>query len=137
MKILLKIVYGLVMKTSILVGGQAVIEGVMMRVPGAYATALRLKNGKIISQKFEFESIIDNKGLKKYIIIRGMIHLYESMKIGYKTLNWSATVFEEQEKTKKTSNALLINFFEYIANFISIVFAITLFYFLFFFLGLL
>ena len=37
----------LVMKPTILVGGQAVIEGVMMRVPGAYATAVRDPNGKV------------------------------------------------------------------------------------------
>ena len=46
MNIAIKTIYLFIMKTSILVGGQAVIEGVMMRVPGAYATALRLKNGK-------------------------------------------------------------------------------------------
>ena len=73
------------MKTSILVGGQAVIEGVMMRVPGAYATALRRKDGSIISKRYNFESIIEKKGLKNYFILRGMIHLYESMQIGYKT----------------------------------------------------
>ena len=39
-----KTIYLLLMKSSILVGGQAVIEGVMMRVPGAYATAVRLKD---------------------------------------------------------------------------------------------
>ena len=115
------------MKTSILVGGQAVIEGVMMRVPGAYATALRLNNGEIISKRFEFKSIIDRKNLKNYIIIRGMIHLYESMKIGYQTLNWSATVFEEQEKPKKQPNSFFNRFFEYVANLFSILFAISLF----------
>ena len=41
----------LTMKPSILVGGQAVIEGVMMRVPGAYATAVRDPEGKIHIQK--------------------------------------------------------------------------------------
>ena len=51
-------------------GGQAVIEGVMMRVPGAYATALRLKNGKIIAKKYNFKSIIDKKNRKKNIIIK-------------------------------------------------------------------
>ena len=42
------------MKPSILVGGQAVIEGVMMRVPGSYATAVRDPNGKIHIQKEDF-----------------------------------------------------------------------------------
>ena len=51
-KISYHILYLLVMKTSILVGGQAVIEGVMMRVPGAYSTALRRKDGSIISKRY-------------------------------------------------------------------------------------
>ena len=56
------------MKTSILVGGQAVIEGVMMRVPGAYATALRLKSGKIIFKRFEFFSITEKHNLKIFLL---------------------------------------------------------------------
>jgi len=127
MKTFIKTIYLLIMKTSILVGGQAVIEGVMMRVPGSYATALRLNNGKIISQRFEFKSIIEKKNLTNYLIIRGMIHLYESMKIGYQTLNWSATVFEEQENPQEKSQSVLSNIVEYIANLFSIVFAISLF----------
>ena len=49
----------LTMKPSILVGGQAVIEGVMMRVPGAYATAVRDPEGKINIQKKNFQSITE------------------------------------------------------------------------------
>ena len=44
------------MKPSILVGGQAVIEGVMMRVPGAYATAVRDPEGKVHVDKYDFTS---------------------------------------------------------------------------------
>ena len=89
------------MKTSILVGGQAVIEGVMMRVPGAYATALRLKNGKIIFKRFEFFSITEKYNLKNFFIVRGFIHLYESMKIGYQTLDWSAETYDEENNIKE------------------------------------
>ena len=74
MNLLIKTFYMIYMKTSILVGGQAVIEGVMMRVPGAYATALRLKNGEIISKRFNFISIIEKHQMKKYFIIRGFVH---------------------------------------------------------------
>ena len=45
--IMIKTILISIMKPTILVGGQAVIEGVMMRVPGAYATAVRDPNGKI------------------------------------------------------------------------------------------
>tara|TARA_Y100000590_G_scaffold469107_1_gene654905 strand:- start:222 stop:1175 length:954 start_codon:yes stop_codon:yes gene_type:complete len=115
------------MKTSILVGGQAVIEGVMMRVPGAYATALRRKDGTIIAKRKEFKSIIDKYNIKNYIIIRGMFHLYESMKIGYQTLNWSASIYEEEQENKKKSNSVITSIFEYIVNLLSICFAIGLF----------
>jgi len=51
-----KIIINTLMKPSILVGGQAVIEGVMMRVPGAYATAVRDADGKIHVDKHNFTS---------------------------------------------------------------------------------
>ena len=128
MNIFFKTIYLLIMKTSILVGGQAVIEGVMMRVPGAYATALRLKNGKILSKRVDFQSIIEIKGLKNYFIIRGMVHLYESMKIGYQTLNWSATVFEKENSIQgEEKNSFFQQAMEYISNIVAIVFAISLF----------
>ena len=51
-----KILYVLLMKSSILVGGQAVIEGVMMRVPGAYATAVRKSDRTIAIDYHQFHS---------------------------------------------------------------------------------
>ena len=126
-KILYHILYLLVMKTSILVGGQAVIEGVMMRVPGAYATALRRKDGSIVSKRYNFESIIEKKGLKNYFILRGMIHLYESMQIGYKTLNWSADIYEEAENPINSKKSFFQNIVESISNIIAIIFAVSLF----------
>ena len=91
-------IYLLLMKSAILVGGQAVIDGVMMRVPGAYATAVRLSDQSIHFQKYNFTSIIEKYKLQKLYFIRGIIHLYESMRIGYSTLEWSA---EQQGKSKK------------------------------------
>ena len=109
MNLLLKSLVMFFMKTSILVGGQAVIEGVMMRVPGAYATALRLKNGKIIFKRFEFFSITEKYNLKNFFIVRGFIHLYESMKIGYQTLDWSAETYDEENNNKsKNSNKYML-----------------------------
>ena len=126
-KLIYKISYLLIMKTSILVGGQAVIEGVMMRVPGAYATALRLKDGKIIAKKYNFTSIIEKKGLKSFIIIRGMFHLYESMKIGYQTLNWSASIYEKEQGKRRKENSNTQIIMDYLGNILAILFAISLF----------
>lgn len=110
-----------IMRSTILVGGQAVIEGVMMRVPGAYATAVRKKNGEIEIKRHSFESMITNNRFLSLPIIRGMIHLYESMKIGYGTLQWSAEI---SEPNINQSN----KFLDSILSLLSIVFAIGLFF---------
>ena len=55
----------LVMKPTILVGGQAVIEGVMMRVPGAYATAVRDPKGKVHFVRHKFVSITEKSNFWK------------------------------------------------------------------------
>lgn len=108
------------MKPSILVGGQAVIEGVMMRVPGSYATAVRDPNGEIHIQKEDFTSITESSSFWKRPIFRGMASLYESMKMGMKTLNYSADIaMPEEEPQSKLS------------EFLSTVFAISLAVFLF------
>ena len=128
MNLLIKTFYMICMKTSILVGGQAVIEGVMMRVPGAYATALRLKNGEIISKRFDFTSIIERYKMKNYFIIRGFLHLYESMKIGYQTLDWSADIYESENNNSKNNKESILNtFFEKLVSIFSIVLSIGIF----------
>ena len=110
-----------IMRSTILVGGQAVIEGVMMRVPGAYATAVRKKDGGIEIKRHSFESMITNNRFLSLPIIRGMIHLYESMKIGYGTLQWSAEI---SDPNINQSN----KFLDSILSLLSIVFAIGLFF---------
>ena len=119
-----KLLYILLTKSSILVGGQAVIEGVMMRVPGAYATAVRLKDNTIIFKRKTFKSIIEKKAMEKKIIIRGMINLYESMKMGYETLEWSAQMNEDTTTVSKDKNIFL----DFFINLLSVVFAISLFF---------
>ena len=99
-----RVIVNLIMKPSILVGGQAVIEGVMMRVPGAYATAVRDSKGKIHIDKNNFTSKAENNNKWKKPILRGMISLFESMKIGMKTLTWSANIATpEEDKMKEPS----------------------------------
>lgn len=86
---------------SILVGGQAIIEGVMMRVPGAYAIAVRNPKGEIITRREEFISLTEKVAFLKKPVIRGMIALFESMKMGIKTLNDSAEIAYEEEANKE------------------------------------
>ena len=111
-----------VSKSSILVGGQAVIEGVMMRVPGAYSTAVRDPEGKIHTNRHDFESITDRKPGFKKPIIRGAVSLFEAMKMGFQTLQWSADIAmpEENENINPIVDALM--------TLVSIGLAISLFF---------
>ena len=106
-------------KTSIMVGGQAVINGVMMRVPGFYSTAVRNPKNEIIFNRKKHTSIVERYKCNNIPIIRGFLHLVDSMKIGFKTLEWSAEIAEEETPSNK-----LISFF---MTLLSIGFAITLF----------
>ena len=120
----------ILMKPSILVGGQAVIEGVMMRVPGSYATAVRDPNGNIHIQKKEFTSITETSAFWKKPIFRGMASLYESMKMGMKTLNFSVDIAmpeeEPQSKIGEFFSTLFLSTLEFQELHISLLLGIIL-----------
>ncbi len=111
-----------IMKPTILVGGQAVIEGVMMRVPGAYATAVRDPKGKVYVDRHDFKSITERSNLWNKPIFRGMAGLFEAMKMGMATLNWSADIAMPEEKDKKPNPIM-----EFLSTVFAIGLAITLF----------
>ncbi|NOZ74247.1 MAG: DUF1385 domain-containing protein [FCB group bacterium] len=99
----------LIGKPSILVGGQAVIEGVMMRVPGAYATAVRDPDGVIQIQQAPFTSRIESSALWKLPVLRGIMSLYEALRMGLKTLQWSADIALPEEAADTGLKARLAN----------------------------
>ena len=86
------------------VGGQAVIEGVMMRSPHFYTVSVRDPKGKIQMKQKAFESLTGRVKIFNVPILRGIVHLVESMAIGFRALNYSNLVFlgedEEDEKEK-------------------------------------
>lgn len=84
------------------VGGQAVMEGVMMRNGDKYAVAVRTQDQKIEIITDECKSIIKNKKLTKLPIIRGVLNFVDSMVLGMKTLAFSASFFEEEEDEANT-----------------------------------
>lgn len=88
----------LMAKSTILVGGQAVIEGVMMRVPGGYATAVRRKDGSMTIANHDYEPLTQRYRWARWPIVRGVIALFESMKIGMGTLQWSADIAMRDEE---------------------------------------
>ncbi|MCK4957631.1 MAG: DUF1385 domain-containing protein [Candidatus Cloacimonetes bacterium] len=95
-------------KKQIQIGGQAVIEGVMMRGPKHLATAIRRKDNSIEIKKDSFESITTKIKFLGFPFIRGFTSLIEMMIIGFKTLNFSASRAEldwqeDEKETKEKS----------------------------------
>jgi len=90
-----------------MVGGQAVIEGVMMRVPGAYAVAVRDPEGQIQTKRHSFTSATEKSRWLKLPLVRGSVHLYEALKIGLATLNWSAEVAYPDEAGESSMSGII------------------------------
>ena len=76
---------------NINIGGQAVIEGVMMRSAAAVATAVRCPNGEIIVETASTSVNATNK-LTKIPMVRGIVSLFDSLKIGISSLHFSAVI---------------------------------------------
>lgn len=102
------------------VGGQAVIEGVMMRGPGYTATAVREPAGTIVVQKEATKSIADTYPILEKPFLRGCVALYESLVIGMKALSFSAKAAGDEEEEMSNSEIA-------ITMVISTVFAIAVF----------
>lgn len=81
------------------IGGQAVIEGVMMKNADVYAVAVRKPNQEIVVEKNTYKSKGELSKLFKLPILRGIIAFIDSMTIGSKTLSFSASFYEEEEAT--------------------------------------
>ncbi|ACA56121.1 DUF1385 domain-containing protein [Clostridium botulinum] len=83
------------------VGGQAVLEGVMMRGKNGIATAVRKTNEEIVVNKENYTPYTKKSFFFSLPIIRGFVSLIESLVIGIQTLNYSASFFEEQVEESK------------------------------------
>ena len=82
----------------LMVGGQAVIEGVMMRGPKLVATAVREPSGKISVQTKPVNSIGDRYPILKKPMLRGVVSLGESLVLGIRSLSYSAQMAGEEEE---------------------------------------
>jgi uncharacterized protein YqhQ len=80
-----------------LVGGQAVMEGVMMRAPHSYCVAVRKKSGEIVTEETNLARISERYRIFKLPVFRGMGTLFQAMKLGIKALQFSSNVFVEDE----------------------------------------
>ena len=92
------------------IGGQAVMEGVMMRNADKYAVAVRKTDGEIVVKTEEYKGIVQNKKIRSLPIIRGVLSFIDSMVLGMSTLTYSASFFmdeEEEEKDEKKESVMM------------------------------
>ena len=121
------------------IGGQAVMEGGMMNGEHHYTVAVRAQDKTIRTEIFDRKSVLDQHKYLNIPIVRGVIRFVESMIIGFKTLDYSADVYMEEEETqKKEAKTLLGKFWnkngDSILSGLSMIFAVILAVFLFVFL---
>ena len=83
------------------IGGQAVMEGVMMKYKDTYAVAVRKPDQEIIVEKRDYHGICKNKTLRNLVFVRGIISFLESLVLGLSTLTFSASFFEDDNKSKE------------------------------------
>lgn len=126
-------------KTS--VGGQALIEGVMMQGPRGMATAVRKPDGEILTEYHTIKLLRNKNKFFNIPIIRGIVGFVESLVMGYKTLMYSAEVsgmedFEEQDMSKferwlnDKFGEKLVSFVATIGSILGVVLAFLLFFYL-------
>lgn len=112
------------------IGGQAVMEGVMMKNKETYAVAVRKPDGEIEIKKDEFKGISSKGKFFRAPFVRGMVNFIDSLTLGMSTLTYSSSFYEEDEKDKnkteeekKKSDTI----FNIITIFISVLLAIGIF----------
>ncbi len=89
------------------IGGQAVLEGIMMKNKDKYSVAVRKPNGEIEVDIDEYTGIVKSTFWKKVPFVRGVINFIDSLSLGMKALNYSAEFYEEEEsKETKVDKAL-------------------------------
>ncbi|MCI8625481.1 MAG: DUF1385 domain-containing protein [Lachnospiraceae bacterium] len=82
------------------IGGQAVLEGVMMKNQETYAVAVRKPDKQIVVEKKEFHGVAEKYPFLGWLFIRGVVNFVESMILGMRTLTFSASFYEEEDQTE-------------------------------------
>lgn len=113
------------------IGGQAVMEGVMMKNGVHYAVAVRKPDKEIVVDVREYTGIVKNQKIKKIPILRGVINFIDSLVLGMRTLMYSASFFdeevkelsEEEQKAKEKKESVAMGF----TVFLSVILALVIF----------
>src|SRR5687767_13584546 len=91
-------------ETKANVGGQAVLEGVMMRSPKCFAVAVRRKSGEIVIREQPWKAAWTN-AVAKVPFVRGAVTLFESLQNGYSALRFSAEQMEQDLEEEEAAKA--------------------------------
>lgn len=113
------------------IGGQAVMEGVMMKNGVHYAVAVRKPDKEIVVDAREYTGIVKNQKIKKIPILRGVINFIDSLVLGMRTLMYSASFFdeevkelsEEEQKAKEKKESVAMG----VTVFLSVILALVIF----------
>jgi len=110
------------------IGGQAVIEGVMMRYGDDYAIAVRKPDHEIEIKEDKYRGMVSKLGLRNVPVIRGMFAFIDSLVLGMSTLTYSASFYEEEEEQGPKKNQEFLNkIVMALTVVVAIVFAVGLF----------
>lgn len=82
------------------IGGQAVLEGVMMKNQDKYAVAVRKPDGQIAVELENYQGVLHGSILKEIPFIRGIFNFIDSLVLGMRCLNFSASIYDEDESGK-------------------------------------
>lgn len=85
------------------IGGQAVLEGVMMKNGSDYAVAVRKENGEIVIKKEKYEGILSNLPVRKIPVVRGFFVLIDSLVLGLRVTDYSASMYDPEDNTDPES----------------------------------
>ena len=109
------------------IGGQAVMEGVMMRHKDHYAVAVRKENHEIEVMTEQRQTLGERYHVSGIPIVRGVFAFVDSLGVGMKTLMWSASFFEDEEETSQEKEKQSDTVFMTMTVIFSLAFSIGLF----------
>lgn len=94
------------------IGGQAVLEGVMMKNKDEYAVAVRKPDGEIDVEVDVYKGVMDGSALKRIPFIRGVFNFLDSMILGMRTLNHSVSFYEDEEAKETATDKVFQKMFK-------------------------
>ena len=93
------------------IGGQAVLEGIMMKNQDLYAVAVRKPDGKIEIDTQEYHGVLHGSPIKKIPFVRGVFNFVDSLILGMRTLTYSASFYEEEETKETKTDKMMAKMF--------------------------